>query len=134
MTSTPPLPLLGIRHLALFVTDVDRSVDFYCRVFGMRVEWRPDPENAYLTSGTDNLAIHHGSVGKKTNLDHFGFIVPTPADVDAWEARVRELGYQPYAPARTHRDGARSFYFPDPDGHVIQILYHIPISGLGQSL
>ena len=25
---------------------------------GMQVEWRPDPDNVYLTSGNDNLALH----------------------------------------------------------------------------
>jgi hypothetical protein len=29
---------------------------------------------------------------------------------------------------KTHRDGARSFYFRDPDGLLIQLLYHPPIS------
>ena len=49
---------LGLRHIALNVRDVGRSVDFYCSVLGMRVEWKPDEENVYLTSGSDNLAIH----------------------------------------------------------------------------
>jgi len=35
----------------------------------------------------------------------------------------------PFAnPPKTHRDGARSFYFRDPDGVLIQLLYHPPIS------
>ena len=29
---------------------------------------------------------------------------------------------------KTHRDGARSFYFHDPDGVLIQLIYHPPIS------
>ena len=29
---------------------------------------------------------------------------------------------------RTHRDGARSFYCLDPDGNVVQMIYHPPIS------
>lgn len=121
-------PMEGLRHVALYVEDVERSVAFYCGVFGMELEWQPDPENAYLTGGTDNLAIHQGAVAKKVNLDHIGFLVPTMDAVDEWEERVRGLGHEPFAPAKTHRDGARSFYLPDPDGHVIQVLYHPPIS------
>lgn len=127
MTTQLP-PMQGLRHLALYVSDVDRSVEFYCSLFGMQVEWRPDPDNAYLTGGTDNLALHSGTVAAKTNLDHLGFVVPTMQAVDDWETRVRDLGYEPFAPAKTHRDGARSFYLADPDGHVIQLLYHPPIS------
>ena len=29
---------------------------------------------------------------------------------------------------KTHRDGARSFYLSDPDGVVIQMIYHPPIA------
>jgi catechol 2,3-dioxygenase-like lactoylglutathione lyase family enzyme len=122
-------PMEGLRHIALFVADVERSVAFYSDAFGMKVEWQPDEDSAYLTGGSDNLALHRaGKVEPKTNLDHIGFLVPTMDAVDAWETRLRGLGHQPYAPAKTHRDGARSFYLPDPDGHVIQVLFHPPIS------
>jgi catechol 2,3-dioxygenase-like lactoylglutathione lyase family enzyme len=111
------------------VADVERAVGFYARVFGMRVEWWPDPDNAYLTSGSDNLALHKGPAQRGVSLDHIGFVVPAPDDVDLWEGRLRDLGVAPEAPARTHRDGARSFYALDPDGHRIQVLFHPPISG-----
>ncbi|HEX7028333.1 MAG TPA: VOC family protein, partial [Gammaproteobacteria bacterium] len=26
-------------------------------------------------------------------------------------------------------DGARSFYIKDPDGNIVQLIYHPPISG-----
>ena len=29
---------------------------------------------------------------------------------------------------KTHRDGARSFYCADPDGNVVQMIFHPPIS------
>ena len=127
MTEELP-PMQGLRHVALFVSDVDRSIEFYCKVFGMELEWRPEPESAYLTGGTDNLALHEGKVERKVSLDHIGFVVPTMAAVDQWETHIRAQGHEPFAPAKTHRDGARSFYVPDPDGHVIQVLYHPPIS------
>lgn len=127
MATTPP-PVKGLRHLALFVSDVDRSVAWYTANFGMTEEWRPDPENAYLTGGTDNLALHRGEVRPGVNLDHLGFLVATPDDVDLWEGFLRDRGVEPEAPARTHRDGARSFYVKDPDGHRIQVLFHPPIS------
>ena len=46
-----------MRHLALRVSDVARAAEFYSRVFGMRLVWQPDPDNAYLSSGCDNLAL-----------------------------------------------------------------------------
>ena len=48
----------GLWHLALRVKDVSRSRAFYEGLFGMNVVWAPDPDNLYLSSGRDNLALH----------------------------------------------------------------------------
>lgn len=120
------LPTLGMRHVALSVPDPQKSKDFYVRVMKMQVEWEPDPDNVYLTSGgLDNLAIHKGAT---SSLDHIGYFVPELADVDRWYEWVRSQGARIVREIKTHRDGARSFYFSDPDGIVIQILFHEPIS------
>jgi catechol 2,3-dioxygenase-like lactoylglutathione lyase family enzyme len=125
-------PLLGIRHVALNVRDVQKSVQFYSGVLGMKLEWMPDPENAYLTSGHDNLALHKVLAGTEpgTNqlVHHIGVVVRNPEDVDKWAERLRNLGVSLAQEPKTHRDGARSFYFRDPDGLLIQLIYHPPIS------
>lgn len=128
-----PPPIIGVRHVALNVRKLERSLEFYRTVFGFELEWFPDPENAYLTSGSDNIALHALPEGQEPSgaqfLDHIGFVVRKPEDVDAWADRVESLGYNLKQPPRTHRDGARSFYMADPDGIVIQVIYHPPISG-----
>ncbi len=124
---------LGLRHIALNVSDVARSVEFYCRVLCMQVEWKPDEDNVYLTSGTDNLAIHKlpdgAQPGVVQKVHHIGFVVNQIQDVDEWADRIQSLNIPFAQPPKTHRDGARSFYFSDPDGMLIQLLYHPPISG-----
>ena len=80
----------GLRHLALKVTDLARSRKFYEEFFGMQVVWEPDPENVYLSSGRDNLALHQipsaevsrYRSAKDQLLDHLGFIMDSPASVD----------------------------------------------------
>lgn len=92
----------------------------------MKVEWEPDPENIYLTSGgLDNLALHQGPL---STLDHIGFFVPSVDDVARWYDWVKSQNVKILKEPKTHRDGARTFYFADPDGIVIQILFHEPIS------
>ena len=124
---------LGIRHVALNVRDVQKSIQFYSGVLGMKLEWMPDPENAYLTSGQDNLALHKSPADKEpgTNqtVHHIGIVVRNPEDVDKWADRLRNLGISLVQEPKSHRDGARSFYFRDPDGLLIQLIYHPPISG-----
>ena len=125
-------PLLGLRHVALNVRNVRRSVDFYSKVLGMEIEWAPDEDNVYLTSGQDNLAIHKLPQGSEPGpvqiVHHIGFVVRRPENVDEWAERIRSLGIPLAQEPKTHRDGARSFYFCDPDGLLIQLIYHPPIS------
>ena len=122
---------LGFRHIALNVLDPARTAEFYVRVLRMTVEWQPDADNYYLTAGgLDNLAIHRtleAPTGAQ-RLDHIGIAVPAADDVDAWHAHLLEQTVEIVAPPRTHRDGARSLYFRDPDGLVVQIIHHLPIA------
>src|SRR3982751_4851130 len=51
----------GLRHLALHARDLDAMKRFYIDVLGFTVEWEPDPDNTYLSSGVDNLALHRAA-------------------------------------------------------------------------
>ena len=122
----------GMRHLALNVIHLEAAERFYVELLGMKVEWRPDPDNIYLCSGCDNLALHravhepHADIGQR--LDHLGFILRKPEDVDAWYAFLLAHHVPMDKPPRTHRDGARSFYCFDPDGNRVQMIYHPPVA------
>lgn len=131
MVAASAISTQGLRHVALNVADVDVSVEFYASLFGMQVVWRPDPENAYLSSGCDNLALHkapadNASTGQR--LDHLGFIVAEPDGVDRAAATLAARHIPLLKAPRTHRDGSRSLYFADPDGNVIQVLYEPALS------
>ena len=105
---------------------------FYVDLLGFRVEWEPDPDTVYLTSGTDNLALHRAPEtveGGREALEHLGLLVRVPQEVDAWASFLGGHGIPLLTQPRNHRDGSRSFYFQDPDGNRIQIIHHPPISG-----
>lgn len=121
----------GLRHVALFVKDLSQSERFYVDLMGMSVEWRPDADNVYLTSGNDNLALHYSDQSFSQHaqrLDHIGFIIDKIEQVDEWFQYLRENQVKMRTEPRTHRDGARSFYCYDPDDIVVQIIYHPPLS------
>jgi catechol 2,3-dioxygenase-like lactoylglutathione lyase family enzyme len=131
MTPSPAIPTRGLRHLALNVSDVSAAVAFYSSLFGMRIVWQPDADNAYLSSGCDNLALHRADphvLQDGQRLDHFGFIVTSPQDVDRAADTLAAQHIPVRQVPRTHRDGSRSLYFADPDGNVIQILYEPTLS------
>jgi catechol 2,3-dioxygenase-like lactoylglutathione lyase family enzyme len=133
----------GLRHLALKVRDLDVMKRFYVDVLGFSVEWEPDGDNVYLSSGIDNLALHRSDSlvtvreaerrsedkgGGGSPLDHLGLIVRSADDVDRWAEFLKHRGVTLDALPRTHRDGARSCYFRDPEGNQIQVIHHPPIS------
>lgn len=120
--------LLGLRHVALNVRDPQASKRFYRECFGMSVVWEPDPDNVYLSSGPDNLALHRADVKGPGALDHMGFIVATRDDVDRLAERFAALGVTIAAAVKDHRDGSRSFYCLDPDGISIQVLFEPTLS------
>jgi len=117
----------GLRHLALYTRAYNEMKRFYVDHLGFTVEWEPDPDNVYLTSGTDNLALHRAEAGRVLDsgpLDHLGLVVATADEVDRWAAYFEAHDVPLKAAPRTHRDGARSLYLRDPDGNTIQILHH----------
>ena len=120
--------LLGLRHLALRVADPQRSKRFYCDHFSMQVVWEPDPDNVYLSSGPDNLALHRDPQPTAGALDHLGFVVAQRADVDELAERLQAAGVRIAAAPRDHRDGSRSFYCLDPDGLRVQVLFEPTLS------
>jgi catechol 2,3-dioxygenase-like lactoylglutathione lyase family enzyme len=128
-----PPPTAGLRHVALNVRDLEACERFYTELLGMRVEWRPDVDNVYLTGGNDNLALHRAASAvapdRVQRLDHIGFVLNEIADVDAWFTFLKAKGVTMLKEPQTHRDGARSFYCQDPAGNVVQLIYHPPLSG-----
>ena len=128
-----PAATLGMRHVALNVRDLETCEHFYVGLLGMAVEWRPDADNVYLSSGNDNLALHRAGgeapAASGQRLDHIGFFIATEGEVDEWHDYLKEQGVQIKTSPRTHRDGARSFYCSDPEGTIVQIIFHPPICG-----
>jgi catechol 2,3-dioxygenase-like lactoylglutathione lyase family enzyme len=126
--------------VALRVTNLARSRAFYEALLGMQVVWEPDADNVYLSSGTDNLALHQISAAELDAyrppqaqlLDHMGVILEDREAVDGMyreiETKVESMGGRIAKTPKQHRDGSYSFYFSDPDGNLIQALYEPTIS------
>ena len=123
---------LGIRHLALKVRNFEKCFKFYTEVLGMDVDWKPDEENVYLTNGLDNLALHYDKdVSTNTNdsrLDHFGIFIKKKEDIDKYLSHMKDNNVKIHKEKKIHRDNSISFYVEDPDGNILQILWHPMLS------
>jgi glyoxylase I family protein len=93
-----------LHHLALTVTNVDESVDWYGKVFGIefRMEVPHEGGTGMLMTNDDwSLALvlhrHDANDGglfseHATGLDHPGFVVPTRDDLIAWQEHLETNG------------------------------------------
>lgn len=131
--SLDPLRLDRMGHLALRVSDLSISEKFYTEVLGMRLLWRSEGEIVFVECDNDSLALiqipreavsafHHRPHVSQA-LHHFGFRVRAKEEVDHAAREVGDRGIVIDDGPRDHRDGSRSFYFKDPDGNDIQILW-----------
>jgi catechol 2,3-dioxygenase-like lactoylglutathione lyase family enzyme len=122
-----PNPHSGLRHVALYVKNLDDCVKFY-ELLGLKIVWQPDPDNIYLSSGTDNFALHRAPAdftpAKHQHLDHIGFFLNKREDVDAWHEFLIQHHVTIKAAPKDHRDNTRSFYCADPDGNVVQMIWY----------
>ncbi len=98
--------ITGIHHLSLTVRDLDVSEEFYTRVFGfVRVLELADAEGrgakrVLAHPGTRTVigfSLHSTNDGSpfsefRTGLDHFAIGVASHAELQAWIARLDELG------------------------------------------
>jgi catechol 2,3-dioxygenase-like lactoylglutathione lyase family enzyme len=133
-TQAKPGGMLGIRHVALFVKELEACVRFYVDVMGMHIEWQPDADNVYLTNHGDVFALHRVDYDPvpQQRLDHIGFVLKTLEDVDNWYQYFLENGVKITEAPKTHRDGSRGFYCLDAVGHLLELIYHPPIARIEQ--
>lgn len=93
----------GVSHVALTVTDLDASVEWYTRLFAGTVLWEEhdDPKHEFVLVFAPPLAIglHRHSATEKgdafaearVGLDHISWQVPDKAGLEAWAKRLDEL-------------------------------------------
>jgi len=125
-----PNPTAGLHHVAFTVKNFAECEYFYVELLGMRIDWRPDPDNLYLTTGSDNLALHRAphdfQPAPHQHLDHIGFFLKKHEDVDDWCHYLQANNVPIKAKPKDHRDGTRSFYCADPDGNIVQMIFMPP--------
>ncbi|RCV48207.1 ArsI/CadI family heavy metal resistance metalloenzyme [Marinitenerispora sediminis] len=80
-------------QLALNVADLEGSVVFYSKLFGVEpAKRRPGYANFAIAEPPLKLVLIEGEPGQDTRLDHLGVEVESGAHVDAATTRLKEAG------------------------------------------
>ena len=108
-TSPSTFTATGLNHVALAVTDLGRSRDFYTKLLGMRVS-RESAGSCFLTFADNFVALFRR---KQAGMDHYCYLVE---DYDAHKAaqKLREQNLE-------SRVAGNRIYFDDPDGLTVQL-------------
>lgn len=119
-------------HTMIRVLDLDRSLEFYDKAFGLKLADRFDFEGftlAYLRNEENDFEIeltwNHGQEEPYTHGSGYGHVAVCVDDVKAEHERFVAAGLKPNDVKEFHRDGslmARFFFVQDPDGYKIEVL------------
>ena len=125
--------ITGMSHTGFDVEDLDRTIEFYTRVLGAKLEWRMDTGRNPLCKlyiGKLGLSIPQRPKGApKPEIPfaiHFAFAVD-PKRADECIAYIKSCGIEVDGPNGHGKEGMNlSWFFSDPDGHRLEIEAHYP--------
>jgi catechol 2,3-dioxygenase-like lactoylglutathione lyase family enzyme len=127
----PDLALPNLHHVALTVNDLDTSIPWYERVFGIRFQTDAPHEGGLgkLLADPDwrlIVVLHRHDAHQsepfaetRTGLDHVGLRVPTRADLEAWQVHLQALGVN-HSPIADMPYG-HILVFRDPDNIQLEL-------------
>lgn len=125
--------LTGVLETSLYVDDVERSKQFYQRVFGFEPMegdhriWAMSIEGKsvlLLIKKGSSIEPHRSSGGLIPGTDgqgtlHLTFSIPA-GELEAWENWLADHGVAVESKVRWER-GSQSLYFRDPDSHLLEV-------------
>ena len=103
---------VGLNHIALRVSNVATSREFYKRHLGLTVARDGGDRNCFLNCGKNFVALFRND---EPQMDHYCYSVEN-YDVNDAERKLKEHDLEP----RVVRDAGR-IYFKDPDGLTVQL-------------
>ncbi len=126
--SPAPPSIAKLDHFGISVTDLTRSLDFYCEVLGAIVLVQPHDVDEFgfrraivMIDGPMVLDLNrHGTNSgggfkpSRTGLDHLAFSAPSYEALEAWAARLDANGVT-HSPIRPVEGVGETFDFRDPD-------------------
>jgi catechol 2,3-dioxygenase len=124
---------VGIGHVHLKVSDLDRALDFYCGVLGFELQARMGEQAAFISAGG-----YHHHIGLNT-WESAGASPPSPGSTGLYHAAIRYPSRRALADALRRLgeagialDGAsdhgvsEALYLRDPDGIGLELYWDRP--------
>ena len=111
MNAPRPRPV-GINHVALEVDDIDETLEFYGRIFDLKLRGR-SAGAAFIDIGDQFIALMRGRSTPSDTTRHFGLVVD---DKEAARRALEAAGVEILS--------GRFLDFRDPSGNLVQIVQY----------
>jgi len=124
-------PNVYVGEVSIKVTDLNRSVEFYERIIGLKVLERTDKKAALTADGTTALVTLEqpegvtAKSGRTAGLYHFAILLPSRADFSVFLRHLLETRYRFGA---SDHYVSEALYIQDPDDNGIEIYSDRPSS------
>ena len=119
-------------HTMVRVLDLEKSMHFYQRAFGLELAKRFDFDGftlAYLRNDESEveseLSWNHDQQEAYTHGSGYGHVAVSVDDCATEHARFEQLGFNPNPVKEMRHDGsllAKFFFVQDPDGYKIEVV------------
>ena len=119
-------------HTMIRVLELDRSIDFYQRAFGLGIAERLDFDDfslVYLKNAENDFEIeltwNRDQTAPYSHGDGYGHVAVVVDNLAAEHARFEREGLNPNPVKEFHRENAllaRFFFVQDPDGDKMEVL------------
>ncbi len=117
---------IPLNHTIVYASDRTKSARFLAEILGRPAPIRFGP---FAVVELDNgVSLDFMTTDQPVHPQHYAFLIGE-GTFDAIFARIRTRGpdywadpHQQHSGAINHNDGGRGVYFPDPDGHILEVI------------
>ncbi|HLF26353.1 MAG TPA: VOC family protein [Anaerolineae bacterium] len=117
-------------HVHLSVANLDRQVEFYQKVIGLKLHWRKDVTAGLGVGNADLLRLTEARSGRRyrgtTGLYHFAILLPNRRELARAIGRLLALRYPNYP---TDHVMTKTTYLDDPEGNNLELYTESPEDG-----
>ena len=117
----------GLSHISIAVRNLDRTLAFYKRVFNVEVMHHQENFLQVTTPGSNDIIVFqkkNADYGQTGGIDHFGFRLRNPEDIDEMAERINDAGGT-IIDKGEFVPGEPYIFFKDPDGYEVEIFYEL---------
>ena len=115
-----------LNHTIVLARDNTASATFMAEMLGLKP---PRPYGPFMEVATENgVSLDFMTAGEHITPQHYAFLISEDEFDDVYGRIIdRKLPHwadphQTQPNAINHHDGGRGVYFPDPDGHLLEVI------------